>query len=71
VYSLVHAANTLCVLQGNIHALKDDITNRAEYALWQQRQVHEASPDRDLPAACSGASSCGESHLQLIIMALA
>ena len=33
----------LCVLQGNIHALKDDITNRVEYALWQQRQAHEAS----------------------------
>ncbi|DBA79551.1 TPA: hypothetical protein ACH3X1_008250 [Trebouxia sp. C0004] len=30
-------------LQGNIHALKDDITNRVEYALWQQRQAHEAS----------------------------
>ncbi|KAL0050976.1 hypothetical protein WJX82_011428 [Trebouxia sp. C0006] len=30
-------------LQGNIHALKDDMTNRVEYALWQQRQAHEAS----------------------------
>ncbi|KAA6426009.1 MAG: hypothetical protein FRX49_03861 [Trebouxia sp. A1-2] len=30
-------------LQGNIHALKDDITNRVDYALWQQRQAHEAS----------------------------
>ncbi len=31
------------MLQGNIHALKDDMTNRVEYALWQQRQAHEAS----------------------------
>ena len=30
-------------MQGSIHGLKDDIANRVEYALWQQRQAHEAS----------------------------
>ena len=30
-------------LQGSLHALRDDIDNRVEYALWQQRQAHEAS----------------------------
>ena len=32
-----------CILQGSLHALRDDIDNRVEYALWQQRQAHEAS----------------------------
>lgn len=32
-----------CTLQGSLHALTDDIDNRVEYALWQQRQAHEAS----------------------------
>ena len=30
-------------MQGNLQALRDDISNRVEYALWQQRQMHEAS----------------------------
>lgn len=30
-------------MQGSLHALRDDISNRVEYALWQQRQAHEAS----------------------------
>lgn len=31
------------LLQGNLHAVRDDVNNRVEYALWQQRQAHEAS----------------------------
>lgn len=31
------------VLQGSLAALRDDIDNRVDYALWQQRQAHEAS----------------------------
>ena len=30
-------------MQGSLHALRDDINNRVEYALWQQRQAHETS----------------------------
>lgn len=31
------------LLQGSLHGLRDDISNRVEYAVWQQRQAHEAS----------------------------
>lgn len=48
------------LLQGNLHAVRDDINNRVEYALWQQRQAHEASLEQihqqhaqDLQAAVS------------------
>lgn len=33
----------LHALQGSLQALRDDIENRVEYALWQQRQAHETS----------------------------
>lgn len=61
-------------LQGNLQALKEDIGNRVDYALWQQRQAHEASLGQiyqqhaqDLQAAGPAAQQMHEEEVKTLI----